>query len=97
VFFVISDHGNNANDTGIDFPASLDNPFDRANLTRAHVLMPVKRFGAHGAIRTDPRLVGNADVPTILFNAVDAGTSLGEDPTLSPSPRPRTLEYAFLQ
>jgi hypothetical protein len=94
---VVSDHGNNANDTGIDFPDSLNNPFDRANLSRAHVLMLVKRFDAHGAIRIDPRLVGNADVPAILFNAVDRGASFGEDPTLSPSPGPRTLEYALLE
>jgi hypothetical protein len=94
---VVSDHGNFANDTGIEFPASLDNPFDRANLSRAHVLMLVKRFGAHGAVRIDPRLVGNADAPAILFNAVDGGASFGEDPTQSPSPGPRTLEYASLQ
>jgi membrane protein insertase Oxa1/YidC/SpoIIIJ len=94
---VISDHGNNANDTGIEFPGSLDNPIDRANLSRAHVLMLVKRFGAHGAIRIDPRLVGNADVPAILFNAVDGGTFFGDNPTLSPTPGPRTLEYGSLQ
>jgi hypothetical protein len=94
---VISDHGNNANDTGIEFPDSLNNPFDRANLSRAHVLMLVKHYGAHGAVRIDPRLVGNADVPAILFNAVDGGASFGEDPTLNPSPGPRTLEYASLQ
>lgn len=92
---VISDHGNNADDTGIEFPASLDNPFDRANLSRAHVLMLVKHIASHGAIRIDPRLVGNADAPAILFNAVDGGTSFGEDPKQSPSPR--TLEYAPLQ
>jgi membrane protein insertase Oxa1/YidC/SpoIIIJ len=94
---VISDHGNNANDTGIEFPASLRNPFDRANLSPVHVLMLVKRFGAHGPVRIDPRLVSNADTPAILFSAIGGGSDSSEDPTENPNPTPRTLEYASLR
>jgi hypothetical protein len=94
---VISDHGNNANDTGIEFPSSLGNPFDRSNLSRVHALMLVKRFGARGPVRIDPRLLSNADTPAILFGAIGGVSNSSEDPTENPNPPPRTLEYASLR
>ncbi len=93
---VVSDHGNNANDTGIRLPPKLDNPADRADLSVSHALMLVKPFGAHGAVRVDPRLVSNADSAAVLSHAL-GDRAAGNDPTEGANPGPRTLEYAALQ
>ena len=96
LIIVVSDHGNNAGDTGVRLPRDLDNPFDRADLSRSHALLLVKPFGAHGAVRIDSRLISNADSAAVLFGALGDKVA-GGDPTSGTSPASRTLEYAPLQ
>ncbi len=96
LIIVVSDHGNSADDTGVRLPPELDNPFTRADLSRSHALLLVKPFGAHGAVRTDQRLMTNADAAAILFNALGDPSVAGKDPTAG-APGPRTLEFAPLQ
>ncbi|HCM25993.1 MAG: hypothetical protein A2Z96_03125 [Spirochaetes bacterium GWB1_48_6] len=92
VIIVVADHGNNVDDHDIALPADLDNPLDRTNLSRARVLLLVKKSNENGDLKTDGRLMSNADVPSILFNTI-ANATFGPDPT-APGARERTsLDY----
>lgn len=65
-FVVLADHGNNVDDHGIALAPALDNPLDRARLSRASVLLMHKPPLARGPLATDLRLASNADGPGLL-------------------------------
>jgi arylsulfatase A-like enzyme len=71
VFIVVADHGNNIDDHDIILPGTLDNPLDRANLSRASVLLMGKFLGSVGPFARDERLMSNADAVGLLDTLSD--------------------------
>jgi hypothetical protein len=81
---VMSDHGNNALDSGLTLPPGLDNPLSRWEISKASALLMVKRLGASGSLKIDDRFLSNADAAPMLRCAAGDTTSLGRDPTVGP-------------
>lgn len=92
---VMSDHGNKADDHDFKLPPALDNPFDRADASRANALFLVKPFGARGELRKDERFLSTADAPAILFNALGDVKAYGPPPP--PAGKGRNLYFARIQ
>ncbi len=90
---VVSDHGNNAQDSGLSLPPGLDNPLSRWEISKANSLLLIKRLGASGPLRVDDRFLSNADTARILRGAAGGGT-LGSDPTVGAPETGKTLTYS---
>jgi membrane protein insertase Oxa1/YidC/SpoIIIJ len=89
-----SDHGNNAQDSGLSLPPGLDNPLNRWEISKAYPLLLIKRFGASGQLRVDERFLSNADTARIIHAAAGVHGALGSDPTVGTPETGRTLTYS---
>ncbi len=91
---VLSDHGNNAMDSGLKLPPGLDNLLGRWEISRANSLLLVKRFAAAGPLEVDGRFLSNADAAAVLLNAAAGSRAAGEDLTLGQARAGRVLTYS---
>jgi hypothetical protein len=91
---VASDHGNNAQDSGLSLPPDLDNPLNRWEISKAYPLLLIKRFEASGHLRVDERFLSNADTAQIIHAAIGVTDTLGSDPTVGMPETGRTLTYS---
>ncbi len=91
---MVSDHGNNAMDNGLELPPGLDNLLTRWEISKANALLLVKRFAAAGPLQTDGRFLSNADMAAIVASALGSPTAAGEDLTQGPARPGRVLTYS---
>lgn len=90
---MVSDHGNNAMDSGLKLPPGLDNLLTRWEVSKSNALLLVKRFAATGPLRIDNRFLSNADTAAIVAGAIGSAAS-GEDLTLREPQPGRVLTYS---
>ena len=91
---VLSDHGNNAMDNGLELPPGLDNLLTRWEISKANSLLLVKRFAAEGPLQVDNRFLSNADIAALVLKAAADSEAAGPDLTQQDPQPGRTLTYS---
>ena len=93
MIILVSDHGfDNIKNPMLPDDFKIDGINDKS-LKSAQVLFMVKKFNSNEDIKTDWRLMSNADVPALICNAAGiSNTNVGEDPTLGEAWKNRVLD-----